>query len=98
MSNKKQGVRVNPLKEWAAFDQLPPPIRRVIALAPYDYAVTKTLNAFKRHKKEGGDVAAFKAELVRKVCDDLQKTARKTYGADHPDALYHRQKGYHPHA
>ena len=90
MSNTQNGVRVNPLREWAAFDQLPPPIRRVIALAPFDYKVSDFFKAYKQHTKDGRNLSSFKLELVRTICDDLQYQCRKTYGADHPDAVYSR--------
>lgn len=98
MSNQKGGVRVNPLKEWAAFDALPQPIRRVISLAPYDYQVSPFLRDYKQHIKDDGDLSSFRTYVVGKICDDLQRTARKTYGLDHPDAVHHRLEKARGHA
>lgn len=98
MSKQKDGVPINSLAEWAAFDALPKPIRHVVAHAPYEYKCSGFLNAFKCHIAQGGDVRSFRAEVVRSICDQMQKLARKTYGADHPDAVHHRLEKARGHA
>ncbi|MBN9458501.1 MAG: hypothetical protein J0I54_17865 [Bosea sp.] len=84
--NTRGGVAVNPKLEWKRFDALPAAIRRVYALAPFDYALSAAERGWKDYRRAGKTVAEFKAREVAWICAHLQKQARKTYGPDHPDA------------
>ncbi|MGL5447531.1 MAG: hypothetical protein ACRDBL_09500 [Rhabdaerophilum sp.] len=86
MSNQVTGeYKVNPAREWQFFDRLPRELREVYAAAPFKYAVGPRF-------KELMSLPArqMRPLLIEAICDDIMKSAAKTYGPDHPDAQRNR--------
>lgn len=90
MTNQTFGIRVNQEAQRRAFDRLPPPIRRVIDVAPFKYAITGIEREFKAHLAAGGTVREYRQVLIERLCDDLMREAARVYGPDRPDATVSR--------
>ncbi len=86
MSNVGEGVRVSRPAQEQAFESLPQPIRHVLAHAPFDYLCTGLAKIWKKKRAAGVSQQEFRREIIEKICEDIQKSARKTYGPEHPDA------------
>lgn len=54
MSNQSFGVPTSRLTNMRNFDQLPAPVRHVIAHAPFDYNVSGLLDSWRAARKGGG--------------------------------------------
>jgi hypothetical protein len=96
MSNTRQGIRVNSLEEHRLYESLPPEIRGVIARAPFNYglgAIVKEFNAMCGKRPGPAAVRTYRAHMIGKMADDLQRSCHATYGPDHPDARRNRVTG-----
>lgn len=81
MSNQTFGaVREDPRLGFLIFDSLPPEIRRVIAFAPYKFAVYGDGGSIVAAIKSGMDARAI-VDAILRVRD---KRIAEVWGADHP--------------
>ena len=86
-------VPVTMAAQWKAYDSLPAAIREVYARAPYDYAMPRVARKIRQALRGGHSVAELRRAKIRIIADDLMRTARRTYGPDHPDAQFSRLEG-----
>ncbi|PXW61518.1 DUF6525 family protein [Chelatococcus asaccharovorans] len=91
--NWQSGWRVSRKREFQRFDALPPSVRQIVSRAPYPYVVAGIVRQLRKHLANGGDAATFRNSLIAGICLDIQRSARKTYGKHHPDALRSRLEG-----
>lgn len=73
-------------RQWAAYDALPPALRRVWQLAPDNYAMPGELRRWERAQQKGVTLDAFRNSLIANLCDEIRFRAARDYGPDHPDA------------
>lgn len=89
MNNEPDGTaREGRELHFAIYDRLPPGLRRLLANAPYNYAVKKYPLAIKKYGVEAvyrGQIAFFFA--------DRDKMIKKIYGKEHPQ-YRQRPPGY----
>jgi hypothetical protein len=91
--NQAHGKLVNRFAQWAAYDALPPRVRRLLQQAPYDY---DTVSVRRMHQD---CMAAFLSEqrfvrtLAESFLQDRDKEIRAVWGADHP-MIGARPKGW----
>lgn len=84
MGNGSGSYRSSTENSMRAFDKLPRSARAALAEAAFDWATQPFLTAFNRGRfRTGKELAAY----IKKIDpDQVAKRARKTYGADHPQA------------
>lgn len=74
------GVYEDPRRGFEIFDQLPPEIRRIVAYAPYNFAVYAGGGAISGLLKSGRSAR----EIVEIIFQHRDARIQATYGPDHP--------------
>lgn len=80
---------------YASFDRLPRSIRRIVADAPFDYAVTPLLDELNNGVSIGGRqwaIEQFAIGLEVKFAQDVGDDAFENYGPEHPQSIAPREK------
>lgn len=90
MSNQQHGRRVNREANFAAFDMLPPHLRRTLRYATAKWGAQSILNEFDRlvYSCNYSDAAAEIA-IIRGIARQEPEDTYRTYGPDHPEADSH---------
>ena len=92
-SNERIGVYEDPVLSLRRFDELPPELRRVYALAPLRVHMGVARRRLAVYEKIGADVANQRKAEIFYLSGILQKRALETYGPEHPDAQRSRLEG-----
>lgn len=94
MSNAFGGYRTTTKNSMAAYDKLPSSARAAMANAAFDWAPQPFVTGFERRGrwKNGKELAAYIVELAAYIVtldrSAVGKEAYRTYGADHPQAVW----------
>lgn len=71
---------------YEAFDNLPPPIRRMLAEAPFDMSATEFDQQYRRLRRNGFTDQDILAVAGPSLNDVIKNSARLCYGPGHPQA------------